>query len=455
MSSISKSTKSRRKKERGSDRKVALDFIDVQFLHEMAGGEVQFNLAELTLPGGSGSFTNPSPAVVSAATRNMRSKLRLFNGSGKRLALGQEYEVVGNLVTFKNIVAGVGEIFFGDIKNIPRTGADFLDGLVQTSDGFLVPGDTQFNLGFEYRVGDGLGASNRRGPLRVERNRLTQYVNTDFETSGPSEDGDYAHVRAGSTAFGTIIEFNNPGALLPGGLPEFISVESRAIFVDKNNESLRSEVQVQQGALIRMAEELGIIQSLDPNIFFQGSPTAVQLKQFGDRMFQLEKILGVQIPIFDIDWIDYTPVWSGTNPASISGKFKQRGPEIDCQIEVLWDGSTAHASAIQTFGVPSQFNIDGDQILRNIDLKGNLGLAQFFESGINNPAGRVGYQGGPGPGSTVIAIALEVIGVDVATDFSVTDVKPFTWGTSDRLNLSFTVPITQTGFKSIKDILGL
>jgi len=289
MSSISKSAKSRRKRQRGSDRKIAVDFISVQFLHQMAGGETGFNLAELTLPAGSGSFLNPSPATVAAASNNMRTKLRLFNGAGKRLALGQEYEVVGTQVNFTNIEAGVDEIFFGDIQDIPRTGADFLDGEVKSATGFLVPGETTFNTGFEYRIGDKISSTNRKGPLQVERNRLTQYVNTSFEAVGPAEDGDYAHVRAGDTAFGTVIEFNSPGTILPSGFPEFISVETRQIIVDRNNLSLRNELQSQQASLVRMAEELGIIQSLDPNIFFQGSPTAVQLKQFGDLLLSLDR----------------------------------------------------------------------------------------------------------------------------------------------------------------------
>ena len=334
MSSISKSAKSRRKKQRAGDRKVALDFIDVQFIHGMVGGETGFNLAELTLPGGSGSFLNPSPAVVASAANNMRTKLRLFNGAGKRLALGQEYEVVGTQINFTNIEAGVNEIFFGDIANVPRTGADFLDGEVKSATGFLIPGETKFNIGFDYRVGDKVSASNRKGPLQVERNRLTQYVNTIFETAGPAQDGDYAHVRAGLTAFGTVIEFNSPGTILPNGLPEFISVETRQIIVDRNSLSLRSELESQQVSLIRMAEELGIIQSIDPNIFFRGNPTAVQLKQFGDNVLanivQLANIPLVQsgtysptlTPVTNLDSVVLSGLFSFTrvgNIVSVSG----------------------------------------------------------------------------------------------------------------------------------------
>ena len=72
MSSISKSAKSRRKRQRGSDRKIAIDLISVQFLHQMVGGETGFNLAELILPGGSGSFLNPSPATVAASATTGR-----------------------------------------------------------------------------------------------------------------------------------------------------------------------------------------------------------------------------------------------------------------------------------------------------------------------------------------------------------------------------------------------
>jgi len=333
MSSISKSAKSRRKKQRAGDRKVALDFIDVQFLHEMVGGEAGFNLAELTLPGGSGSFLNPSPAVVASAANNMRTKLRLFNESGKRMALGVEYEVVGTQVNFINITAGVGAIFFGDIANVPRTGADFLDGEVKSATGFLIPGETLFNIGFNYRIGDKVSAANRKGPLQVERNRLTQYVNTIFETAGPAQDGDYAHRRAGVTAFGTMIEFNSPGTILPSGLPEFISVETRQIIVDRNSLSLRNELESQQGSLLAMAQELGIIQSLDPNLFFQAKPSVVQTKQFGDILLGL---LDIQVPKITALQA-YTPVFGSVGTATeIECSFRQVGGNFEIFIRYRW-----------------------------------------------------------------------------------------------------------------------
>ena len=65
MSTTGKNAKSRRKKNSPSDRQLAVDFNgNIQFLTKTAGGETEIDLANLTLPGGTGSFTNPDPQII-------------------------------------------------------------------------------------------------------------------------------------------------------------------------------------------------------------------------------------------------------------------------------------------------------------------------------------------------------------------------------------------------------
>lgn len=283
-----KGTLSRRSKKQASDRKLAIGIREsIPFAHQMVGGETEFDLASMTLPDDPGQLTNPSPELVrSIGAQNIRAGLRLYNGSGKRVP-ATEYTVIGTKISFTNITAGADEIFFGELRDVPVTSQAFMSGRKHSITGFLLPGETQFNLGFNVRLSDIDTATDRNGPIRVERQRVPQYLNTEFETPVTTEDGDYSLVRAGNTEFATVIEFNDPGSVLPGGLPEFISVETRQIQIDKETDSLRSEVEVLSGGLYRLADLFSQAQGVTVAEILQFSPSLIQLKQFGDLVFSM------------------------------------------------------------------------------------------------------------------------------------------------------------------------
>lgn len=288
MSAIGSGSKSRVRQDFQEDRRIQLGFKDVQFLHQMSGGETGFNLADLTLPDTPGSFENPSPSITASINLTSSSpNLDLYNGQGKRMARGVDYEVVGTQINFVNITAAVDEVFFGTLRSVPRTGADFLDGEVKTADGFLEPGQTQFNVGFNYRLNK--NPSNRQGSIKVYRQREIQYRDSSITEFSSTPDGDYIEVQAGNTKFGTVIEFDSPGVILPSGLPEFISVESRDIHIDKETGSLRAELESQQGAVLRIAEEVATLASKPVSDFLVPNPTQVQLQQFGDEVLELKQ----------------------------------------------------------------------------------------------------------------------------------------------------------------------
>jgi hypothetical protein len=293
---IGQGIKSRRKQDFTGDRRIALGFKDVQFMHEATAGDTGLNLAELTLPSDSGSFLNPNPETIRAANLSAFSpNLELYNGSGRRMALGISFEILGTQITFNNYVASAGEIFFGVIRNVPRTGADFLDGEIKQTTGFLTPGSREFNIGWNFRIGDG---SDHLGTLNIHRNRVQQYRNVT------GTDADYEEVRAGESEFGTYILFNSPGILLPGGLPELVTVESRQIHIDKETGSLRSEMEAQQGIVYRLANTLHEELDIPLNDLMVPNPTQIQLSQFGDIVFQLrDEIEALSIPIRDTIWV--------------------------------------------------------------------------------------------------------------------------------------------------------
>jgi len=288
---IGKNILNRRKKDSPSDRKLAIDFNgSIQFMHEMVGGETEFSLEELNLPTGSGSFSNPTPETIRGINlASVRERIKLCNGEGKNLPHGLEWDVLGTKIIFKNITAGVGEIFFGEIRNIPRQNISFLDGRQHQTTKFLLAGEKQINLGFAVPIADIDTSNDRLGPVEVFRQREPQYLNTEFKLPVTTEDGDYSFVGDG---FGesSVIEFNDVGAILPGGLLELISVKRNQISVDKEDGSLRQEMDVLGGAVDRLAEEMSIVQSIPKSNLLEFSPTRQQLNQFGDVILKLLKL---------------------------------------------------------------------------------------------------------------------------------------------------------------------
>jgi len=281
MSTTGKNIKNRRKKDSPSDKRLAVDFNgSLQFMHEMSGGETEIDLQALVLPSGSGSFSNPTPETIRAINlASVRERIKLCQGEGKNLPHGLHWEVLGTKIIFKGITAGVGEIFYGEIRNLARQNVSFLDGRQHQCTKFLAAGETEVNLGFAVPIADIDTALDRLGPIEVHRQREPQYLNTDFTTADISADGDYAFIDDG---FGesSIIEFNIPGAVLPGGLLELVAVKRNQISVDKEDGSLRQEMDVLAGASERMAEELSIIQSKPKSDFLNFNATRQPPKFF-------------------------------------------------------------------------------------------------------------------------------------------------------------------------------
>lgn len=277
-------TNLRRKQGFPGDRGTTFGYTDLQFMHQASEGDTGINLAELNPP--AGWTGNPNPSTIRSVALNMQSNLELYSGSGRRMAPAVSFTASGTQITFQNdYIAGDGEIFFGTIRNVPRTGAEFLDGAIKQTTGFLTPGSHEFNVGWEFPMNEG---EDYLRSLRVHRNRKQQLHNVT------GEDADYEGVRAGSSDYGTYIRFNDPGTILPSGLPEIITVESRKIIIDRNTNSLRSEMENQQGIIFRIADFLDQNLGVPLSDLMFPNPTQIQLKQFGDLILGM---LDLQIPI--------------------------------------------------------------------------------------------------------------------------------------------------------------
>jgi len=357
---IGQNTKSRRNKNSSSDRRLAIDFNgNVQFMHEMSGGETELDLTNLTLPNGSGFFSNPSPETIRGLNlASVRERIQLFNGAGKNVEAGLHFDVLGTKIILKGIVAGVGEVFFGEIRNLPRQNVAMFDGIQNQMTGFLGTGETLFNVGFAIPLVNIDTSVDRLGPVEVFREGVLQYLNTLFTVAGPAEDGDYAFVDNGAGE-ASVIEFNIVG----GGSPEVISVKRTAISVDKEDGSLRGEVEVLGGALEKAIDELSIIQSKPKSDFLDFSPTRQQLRQFGDILLGL---LDLQVlitsPYSTALFTDFLSA-TGTDPV-LSGltinfaKWKRDGEDLVYTGNYRTTGGGSNGTGDYLIEIPASLVID-------------------------------------------------------------------------------------------------
>jgi hypothetical protein len=332
MSALGAGVKSRRRQSFVNDRQNAFASVDVQFIHQASFEDTGFNLKALVLPTGAGSFQNPAPSTLAELNLvSNRNALELFNGAGKKLALGINYEIFGSQITFNDFTAEDNEIFFGTIRSVRVSGAEIVDGLTGVKTGFLTPGETSFNVGFDFPI----ESKERLSPLEVHRNRVIQYLNSDIEDPTALSDGDFSLVRAASTNSGTYIEFNDPGVTLPSGLPEFVSVSSRQFVVDRVTDTLRSEVEVLNGNTLRMADLVAGLAGIPASDIIGNDPSNVQIKQFGDILLG---ILDVQVPVVTA-WVDFTPTGTWTTNVTYSGKRRQVGENVEIQYNVECSGA--------------------------------------------------------------------------------------------------------------------
>jgi len=342
MSTIGQGPKSRRKKSFLSDRSLSIGFKDIPFQHQALLGDTGLNLNDLTLPDDTGSFENPTPSQLASINLNQfRSNIEIHNGSGQKLKNGGDFEVNGTQITFKGFTALDNEVFEGVVKGSPRTSLAFLDGKKILTDGFLQEGDTLFNVGEEFKYNFNSGG--RTGKIKVTRNRTPQYRNSNNGVNG-EVDGDYNEIQAGSSGVSTLIEFNDPGVILPDTTLEFVEIESTDVFVDRETGSLRSEIEAQQGSILRLAESLAEVTETPGGIddFISAAPATIQQKQFGDILLG---ILDIQVPIVT-EWQTFTSVFEAESVNPTKGtidydqfEFRQVGDSMEIH------GSYRHTTA--------------------------------------------------------------------------------------------------------------
>lgn len=150
---------------------------------------------------------------------------------------------------------------------------------------------------------------------------------------------------------------------------------------------------------------------------------------------------GVLVGTVSTEWQSYTPVWTGvtTDPVigngTIEGAYRRVGDSLEASIRIVMGGTTTYGSGDWVFSIPAGLSIDLDKLAANT----NNTLVNSIASA-NDVSTSFQYVGSVKPIGDAVRVSN---GDGVANNWR--PAVPFTWASTDILQLSFTVPIVGWG----------
>ena len=296
---------------------VQTGFKKTRFLHQATQGQTLIQLTSLTTPTGAVNYAAPNISELSQTNLlQWSSNLTLTSSLRGVLIQNISYIVTGATTIRLLFDAADAEIFEGVIDHQARTGLTMVDASPIVSSGTLVAGETDFNVGTPYKVGE--FSSQRHGVVLVYLDGQLMYRNTGNQLPGPNVEGDYREVDAGG-GLGTLIKFNTPDPVND----RLVSVVSIGALVEKPNGSQLAVQESLQGQIDAMVPTLAALAGV-PNTTFQGTPNNTDLKAFGDRVLQAEQdIDNHETRITTLESFPVAPFFltSGTKTPVASGRW--------------------------------------------------------------------------------------------------------------------------------------
>ena len=286
MSIKGQNTKSIRKKVLPNTRNPIVGTKNIKFHHETSAGEIIIDLTNLNLPAG---FINPSPSeIAKARIKDFKNNLFLISSDKNSLMEGNSlgYEIIDNNTIKLNFEAEAGEIFTGLFVNATINGTLIADVRTPGASGDLLEDQTDFNLGEAIPI-DNLS---NQWPIQVFRGTDGKPMtrNTGNGTSG----GNYQMIDNGD-GFCQVIRFNIAGGVGNEG----IIWASHGAIGERPNLSVLQQVDNLNGIMDRMKDDLLEVTGFDIEdpTRYTGIPTNADLKAFGDKVQNLEKILNLEV----------------------------------------------------------------------------------------------------------------------------------------------------------------
>tara|TARA_R110000868_G_C10973188_1_gene771508 strand:+ start:50276 stop:51556 length:1281 start_codon:yes stop_codon:yes gene_type:complete len=235
---------SRKRSDSQPTRNGYLGSKNLRFNHKASFGDVSFDLTALV--NGIAGVQNPSPAQM-ANVYAYRNNLSISSSLGYELIPGQDYIMLGSIVTFLNDLADIGaqedELFFGEIL-LPTSGVVTSESKYESTTTPLPIGQKLLGIGVTYEVN--ANAAQQTGSIKVYRNGKRQLRCVGNVLTG---DGNYIEIDSGS-GYGTFIQFK----VANGSFEDSIVVDFGTHSVGDIN--VFSDIERLTGTIYQMAQDL-------------------------------------------------------------------------------------------------------------------------------------------------------------------------------------------------------
>lgn len=268
-------------------------FKKTRFLHQAALNDTLIQLTSLVTPSGTTNYSAPNVSELTQTNLMQWSSNFTLTSSIRGLLIQNIAYVISGASTIKLLFnAAENEVFEGIIDHNARTGLTMVDAAPLVSTGTLLAGETDYNVGTPFRVGE--YSAMRHGAVTVWVDGQLMYRNNGNAAPGVGVEGDYYEVHAGG-GLGTIIRFNSADLVND----RLVSVMSVGSLVEKPNGSLMAVMESLQGQIDAMVPTLAELADV-PETTFQGTPNNVDLKAFGDRVLTAESDINTLQSIVDL-----------------------------------------------------------------------------------------------------------------------------------------------------------
>lgn len=284
MTITGKSTKSITKRDLISDKSPAFGYKKIVFAHKATAGATTIDLLNLNLPAEASSkgLVQPSPGDLAAANLQVFGKnLTLISSIAGTLMPYVSYVVSGNTIQLTTPALS-NEIFIGTIDPVAKSNSLVADTEFVCATGTLAAGLQEINVGKSFKVN--LTPTQQIGAVMVIIDGQVMLRNSGNATAAPGADGDYQEVPDTTGQKSSVIKMNTAHP----SLDRAYIVVSTALSTVRPDGSIVDELERIQGMIDGMIPTLADLAGVAQGTF-QIAPTSQQLKQFGDRVVDMER----------------------------------------------------------------------------------------------------------------------------------------------------------------------
>ena len=255
----------------------AVGFKNVRALHEASAGDTSIDVTSLTAPAqatANGYLAPTLSDLTKVSLKQYKNNVVVRTGTGQ-LIQDIDYVISGATTITLSVAALDAQVFEIIIDASPRTGNTIVDAIPLVQTGVLAAESTDFNVGEPFEIGK--YPSKQIGSIMVFVDGQIAYRNV---ANSPTGEGDYYEVHAGA-GLGTIVRFNATDSE-----DRQIVVTSVGSLVNRPDGSQEAYLDTLAGQVDSLRE---ILEDVTDTVIAPGAPNNVDLKNFGDRVYQAEE----------------------------------------------------------------------------------------------------------------------------------------------------------------------